>query len=238
MNTPSKSLSAFRSLIWAVGLIAVVPGCFWQRDSYTTRMIATFDNWEKLAELDRLLGEPFHPAEFAMWIRPPKPTQMVQTPEQFVVWFQGNDAGGALIEVLVIGSSGQETMDDFRQNAFSALKAAQKWPAQDPSKEVEPQKFQCLHGGETSFDLYHGSGQRQTQTGGAPATPVPYQWLIYFGEEAQQKVMICFIVPDAAYSNFGPALMKCMESLALSSKVGVAEASGGAPAPRSGGPGF
>lgn len=215
-------------------------GCWWQQQSYTTLMKDGFLNFEKRAERDRLLGVVFHPpGEFSMWIRPPNPTSIVETPEQFLAWFQGSDAGGPLIEVILMGSRGAETLAEFQTNAYTALKAAQKFPPQDPEKVQEPQTFTSMHDNSVmTFDLYQGAGQRQIPAaGGAAANPIAYQWLVYFGEEQAQKIMVCFIIPDSKYSDFQKALTTCMESLALAGKVQIAQQGGGGGAPAGGGGG-
>lgn len=233
MRIHSSSVRFLRALGLAVCILFLGTGCWWQRDAYTKRMVNEFANFEKRAELDRLLGVEFPAAgEFSMWIRPPKPTSLVQTPEQFLALFQGSDLGGPLIEVIIMGSAGVESLGDFQQNAFNALKGAQKFPQQDPERIKDPQSFTSMHDRSAmSFDLYQGAGKRQIQAaGGAAANPIDYQWLIYFGEEQTQKIMVCFIIPDSKYIEFQNALTKCMESLALSGKVAIAQQGGGAPA--------
>jgi len=193
-----------------------------------------FANFERRAERERLLGEAFQPVgEFQMWIRPPNPTTRVAIPEalldQFVTWFQGSDPGGPLIEVIIKGSGGSESIAEFQTAAYAALKAAEKFPLQDPEKVPDPQSFTSMHDNRAmTFDLYQGTGKRQTQ---GAAAPVDYQWLIYFGEEQTQKIMVCFVIPDSKYSDFQKALTTCMESLALAGKVALAlQGGGGAPA--------
>ena len=71
-----RSEAALRKCLLCVcASLAILPaGCWWQRDTYNARMLRTLANWEKEAELARLLGEPYQPpGEFALWIRPPKP---------------------------------------------------------------------------------------------------------------------------------------------------------------------
>jgi hypothetical protein len=213
----------------ALCILCVGSGCWWQKDSYTKVMEAGFKDFEKRAERERLLGQFFQPAgEFSMWIRPPNPTTLVATPEQFadqfIAWFQGGDPGGPLIEVLLKGSGGAESMAEFQTAAFNSLKAAQKFPPQDPEKTQEPQTITSMHDNTTmTFDLYHGAGK-------SAGTNVDCQWLLYFGEEQSQKIMVCFIIPDAKYvpgGDFLKAMTMSLESLALASKVAIAQQGGG-----------
>jgi hypothetical protein len=190
-----------------------------------------FANFERRAERERLLGLAFDAAgDFSVWFRPPNPTSLVATPEQFLALFQGSDPNGPIIEVILMGSGGAESLAEFQANALNALKATQKYPAQDPDKIQEPQSFTSMHDNSVlTFDLYQSAGKRQIQAAGAAAaSPLDYQWLIYFGEEQPQKIMVCFIIPDSKYSEFQKALTTCMESLALGSKVPAARQGGGA----------
>ena len=233
----------FARILRATGLAACIlffgPGCWWQKDSYSSRMRDGFENFEKRAAREAMLGEAFQPAgDFPMWIRPPKPTSLVATPDQFadqfIAWFQGADAGGPLIEVILKGSAGAETLAEFQQGAFNALRAASKFPPQDPERSQEPPEITSMHdNAKMPFDLYQGVGQRQVPgAGGAAGKAAEYQWLIFVGEEQTQKILICFIVPTEKYVEFyrGP-LTRCLESLALGGKVATAsQTGGGAPA--------
>jgi hypothetical protein len=196
-----------------------------------------FASFEKRAERERVLGVAFDPAEFTMWFRPPKPTLQVQTPEPFLSLFQGSDAGGPLVEVVLMGSTGAESLAEFQQNAFTALKAALKFPDQDPDRIPDPQSFTSMHDNSVmTFELHQGAGKRQIQpAGGGAANALDYQWLIYFGEEQTQKLMVCFIIPDSKYIEFQKALPPSMESIAFASKVPIARQSGGGAAGSAGG---
>jgi hypothetical protein len=200
----------------------LLPGCWWQRDAYTQRMQAQMARFERDAEYDRVLDVPFESVpEFPMWIRPPKPTERRKLDDLegvFLGLFQGTHPGGALIEVLVMGSAGSETMSEFEQKAFEALNKANKGSGGE-LKRQDPASVNCMHGGQTSFEVYSGGGARQFQ---GAATPTNYQWVCYFAEEGTQKVMIAFIVPDNDYTAFADAMVKCLESLALGSKVSAA----------------
>ena len=229
-----RSVRFLRAYGLAVFILFLGPGCWWQKESYTVRMKDGFANFEKRAERERMLGLAFQPAgDFPMWIRPPNPTILVATPDQFadqfIAWFQGSDPGAPVIEVILKGSAGAESLTDFQQNAYNALKAAQKFPAQDPER-IDPQSFASMHDNSVmAFEQYQAGGKRQVQ--GAAST-VDYQWFIFFGEEQTQKIMVCFIVPESKYVEFyrGP-LTKCMESLAMGAKVPLAvQTGGGAPA--------
>lgn len=233
-----RSVRFLRAFGLAVCILFLGSGCWWQQESYTKRMKDGFATFEKRAERERLLGVAFQPAgDFSMWIRPPNPTIKVATPDQFfdqfIVWFQGSDPGGPLIEVILKGSAGAESLAEFQQNAFTALKAAQKFPAQDPDRIPDPQSFTSMHDNSVmSFELHQGTGKRQVAAaGGAAGNPIDYQWLIYLGEDQAQKVMVCFIIPDTKYIEFQKALTTCMESFAFAGRVPLAQQSGGGAAP-------
>ncbi len=232
-------------VIASLGLLSVVfhSGCWWQRDSYTDRMRYTFDNWEKIAELNRLLGPAFESpnTEFPLWFRPPKPTELRGLPAEletvFIGLFQGNEASGNLIEVVIMGSAGTESLQEFEQKSFAALNTAQRGPGIASSKQ-ESADVACMHGGNTLYEVFSVGGERAVASQTGQAANAGYQWVFYFTEEPPQKVLIAFIIPDAQYESFTNALVKSLESLALSSKVGIAQGGGGgasAPAAAPGG---
>ena len=162
-----KSVRTLRVLGLAVCILFLGSGCWWQKESYSNRMKDGFANFEKRAERERLLGVYFQPAgDFSMWIRPPNPTSIVATPdkfaEQFIVWFQGSDPGGPLIEVILKGSAGAESLAEFQQTAFKSLRDAAKFPPQEPDRIPDPQSFSSMHDNSPmTFELYQGAGKRQ-----------------------------------------------------------------------------
>jgi hypothetical protein len=223
MNQSRKADRARPGYHWLFVAWLLLPGCWWQRDAYTARLISQKARFEKEAEYERLLGPPFEgTAEFPMWIRPPKTTQLRALPAGaegvLLGLFQG-DAGATMVEFIIIGSVGNETLSEFEQKAFADLNKTGKGPGVE-LKRQEAVVVPCMHGGDTNFDLFSIGAARQLTTGGAPTT---CQWLCYFAEEQTQKIMLAFIIPDSIYKEFGEgAMTKCLESLALSSKVSAA----------------
>jgi hypothetical protein len=221
----AKTEPVLRVTRWALCAALLLPGCWWQRDSYTQRMRSQMDRFEREAEYDRVLGPAFEgTAEFPMWVRPPKLTELRALPAElegvFLALFQSQGTG-PLIEFIVIGSAGPESLNEFEQKAFASLNKGGKGPGGE-LKRQEPVAVACLHGGETTFDLYSGGAARQLA---GAATATNYQWVCYFAEEGSQvnqKVMLAFIVPDDQYTAFSGAMVKCLESLALSGKVSAA----------------
>jgi hypothetical protein len=222
---------------WVIALSAgvVSPGCWWQREAYTDRMMNEMKVFELRAQYDQYLGDPFQPpGDFPVWIRPPKVTTLRALPKELegvlLGLFQGNEAGGNLIEFVIIGSVGDETLTDFVQKSMEAMNKAGKGPGAELSKR-DPATVPCMHGGETSFDVYSGGATRQLP-GAAPAN---YQWVYYFTEEGRQKILLAFVIPDENYTAMTNPMVKSLESLALSSKIGAAT-SGVAAAPAAGAP--
>ena len=207
------------------------PGCFWQQKAYTDRMLSEMQNFERRAQLDRLLGPAFdsNTAEFPLWVRPPKPTQLralteEQKQQNFLGVFQGGDTGGPLLEFVLIGSAGEESLQEFIQKSFAAMNSAQKGPGTEVPRR-DPATVNSMHGGTTSYEVFSTGGQRQ-----APgAAPVGYQWVYYFTEDSRQKLMLAFIVPDSNYSAFTNGMQSCLESVALGSKVNYARSGTTAP---------
>jgi hypothetical protein len=183
--------------------------------------------FEKEAAFDRVLGPAFDgTAEFPMWIRPPKATALRALPPEaegvLTALFQGNEGTSPLIELAVIGSAGPESLSEFQQKAFADLNKAGKVPGIE-LKRQDPATVPCMHGGETAFEVFSGGAARQTAASGPPTN---YQWVCYFSEDANQKVLLTFIVPDAVYSAFADPMTRCLESLALGSKVAAARTGG------------
>ena len=228
----------------ALCLLFLGSGCWWQKDAYTKAMTDGVKSFEKRAQRERLLGPSFDPAgDFQMWFRPPLPTTLVATPEavadQFVVWFQGSEPSGPLIQVLIKGSAGTETLAEFQANAYNSLKAASKFPPQDPEKVQDPQTIYSMHDNSLmTFELYHVIGNHSIPpTPGAAPTAVSCHWLIYFAEDQTQKIMVCYIIPDSKYipeSDLLAAMTMSLESLALASKVPIARQSGAGGTPAGG----
>jgi hypothetical protein len=219
-----RSTRVYRAFLLIVAS-SLLNGCWWQRDSYTARMQQRMSRFEKDAEYDRLLGDPFDgTADFAIWVRPPKATTRRALPAELegaaIGLFQGTEGTSALIEVIITGSAGPESLGDFEQKSFAALNKAGKGPSSE-LKRQDPAEVPCMHGGTTAFEVYSGGAARQV-AGAAAATN--YQWVCYFAEEGAQKIMVAFIVPDDIYTAFSPAMIKCLESLALAGKVSVARA--------------
>jgi hypothetical protein len=211
----------------ALGILFVGSGCWWQKNSYTNSMNAGFASYAKRAERERMLGPAIQPeGDFAMSIRPPNPTTLVQTPPPFLLWFQTTDATQPLVELLIMGSGGMESLAEFQQTAFNALKAAAKFPPQDPDR-IDPLEVTSMHdNSKMTFEQFQGAGNRQLQQG---AAPVGYQWFIFFGEDQSQKIMLCYIIPDSKYPDFyRDELRLSLESLALATKVSLAAGGGGA----------
>jgi hypothetical protein len=206
-----------------LGTALLACGCWWQRDNYTNVMRAQMSRFARDAEYDRLLGPAFElGGEFPVWVRPPLPTSLRALPADlegvFLGLFQGNQGGGPLIEVVLMGGAAVDTTSEFQQKAFAALATAGKGPGGDLTKQ-EPATVTCMHGGTSQFEVFSG-GAKRTLPGSA--APVDYQWVCYFTEEGTQKLMLAFIIPDADYSNFGNAMVKCLESVALAGKVSAA----------------
>jgi hypothetical protein len=213
---------AVRMPSWLLCLVLMLPGCWWQRDAYTQRMRAQVERFEREAEYNRVLGPAFEgTAEFPMWVRPPQATEYRATPKELeglcLGLFQGNLGSGPLIELVIMGSMGSESLGEFQQKSFGDLNKAGKGLGSE-LKRQEPASVSCLHGGQTTFEVFSDGAARQLPTGG----PTNYQWVCYFAEEGTQKVMLGFIVPDSDYTAFADPMVKCLESLALSGKVSAA----------------
>lgn len=196
-------------------------GCWWQRDAYTQRMRQQMSRFEQDAVYDRFLGPAFEQGgEFPMWIRPPKATTLRALPKELegvaLGLFQ-SDGSAALIEFVAMGSSGTETLGDFEQKSFAAMEKGGKGPGVELNRQAAA-AIRTMHGSDMSFDVFSNGAARQAGSG----TPVNYQWVYYFTEEGSQKVMLAFIIPDSSYATFSETMVKCLESLALGSKVAAA----------------
>jgi hypothetical protein len=205
-------------------LLLISSGCFWQRNDYTERMKTSIVNYETEARLGRLLGDPFFPTgDFAIWLRPPRPTQLVQTPEGYLGWFQGNDPSGQLVEFIVMGTkSEQESLAQFQQRAVAALAASEKIPPpNEPPASPPPQTVQTMHGATVVYEYMQGAMQRK----GASGAAVEYQWLACFAEEGPQKVMLAFFIPTTLYGakDTQDAIGHCLASLALGPRAAAAQ---------------
>jgi hypothetical protein len=213
-------------------ICSVVPsaGCFWQKDWYTQKMERGFATYAIRKELDDLLGPNFQPAvEFPVIFRPIKVTEPKGVPEDrkdLLAWCQGGDP---LVELIVMGSAGNESLAEFRRVAFEALQAKHGGPAPADFAEQPAQEDDSLYGGKITFEFFSIQTQRQVAGAqGAPPQAVAYNWLVYFTEDGQQKVMLAYVVPDSKYAELYPAVSRSRQSLAIGARVGVAQ--GGAPA--------
>ncbi len=224
MSWPNQSatLSRTRGLLLALAIASC--GCFWQQQSYTTTMVNNFSNYERRAQLDAALSAAYRPPnEFPMWIRPIKPTDPVQVPEErkdLVAWFQ--DAG-AQLEVIVMGSAGPESLLEFQRVAIGNVNTAHLGPTGDQLTPLPPESTNAVYGGQASFERFSGETSRQV---GQNAQPVAYNWQYYFAEDGSQKVMIVFVVPQSRFAELQKAMDLSASTLALGSNLAKAEASG------------
>ena len=209
-------LAAPRWLMWVLvcpGLVCC--GCWWQKDTYTERMRSTIRNWERLQELDNLLGGALENSEFGLFIRPPKAAVPVPAPAGFLGLMQG---GEPQMEVVVIGSNSTESLAEFQAAAVGTLEGAQKGPGKQMER-LEPVVVNFLFGsgGQTQFERMYFRGPRP---GGNP--PADYHWIVCFTEDVSQKVMVAFVIPDAKYADYGPAVDMSLRTLALGARLGPA----------------
>jgi hypothetical protein len=217
-----------KGVILLAALVMFGAGCFWQRDSYTTKMRSTMKNWERDEELRRLLGDPFTSGD-PIWFRPPKTVQLVQQPDdppKFTALFQG---GTPMVEVILYHSAGGESMPDFENAAMAVLNGAQKGPGGQLQRMDQATVTSMHDNSSITFNLF--SAQAPRQLGGADGQPgqaVACNWLVYFTEEPPQKIMVAYIIPDSLYEQISSELQKSLEGLALGTKVAIAQ--GGAPA--------
>jgi hypothetical protein len=218
-----------KSVILLGATVMFGAGCFWQRDSYSTKMRTTMKNWERDEELRRLLGDPFSTGD-PIWFRPPKTVQLVQQPDdppKFSALFQG---GTPMVEVVLYHSQGGESMPEFETAGLALLNSTQKGPG-GQLQRMDPASVTSMHDNSTmTFNLFSAQAPRQfAGADGQPGQPVACNWLVYFTEEPPQKIMIAYIIPDSLYEQISSELQKSLEGLALGAKVAIAQ--GGAPAP-------
>lgn len=228
MNYRPSRRSIVRLVSLSLCAVVASAGCFWQQGDYTKNMEEGFKTYESRAELGRLLGDAYSPpGEFQMQIRPPKPAGPVQVPEDrkdLVAWFQGGDP---ILDLVVMGSSGPESLQEFRRVALGNLQAKHAAPAPTDYADREPQIDDSLYptGGKLTFEFCLIESNRQIAA--APAPAVAYDWIIYFTEEGQQKVMLAYIVHAQKYPELFPAIERSRQSLLLGGKVAAAQGGGG-----------
>jgi hypothetical protein len=218
---------------WTIRIAAVsvllLAGCLWQRDAYTNGsgrlpgMIRTMQQWERSQQLEAMLGSEVRHAEIPIALRPLKPTALVETPPELAadtppkcLWvFQGDTPP---LEVIVAGSSGDQSLPQFQAEALAKLNATGKGPG-DAAQKGDNQTIDNMYYGPMTMELYSAQAPRTLSQG---AQPVVYDWFIYFFEDAPHKVMVAFIIPDAKYADYTLPMVTSLGTLAVGAKVGSA----------------
>jgi hypothetical protein len=195
-------------------------------------MEQTLKNWQIQQKIDSALGDRFdHIEDFTVSIRVPKGVQALEPPQDFLGLLQG---GSPPLEVIIFGSTGQETLAEFQQVAVGKLNQAQKGPGQ-AAQPLPDQTVTTLYGNQLQMKLLGANSQRNLAPAGAAANSVPYFWHMYFAEEGSQKVMIAFLTPEAKFAEYQEAINLSLQTLALASKFSQAQSQGSPAAVPAGG---